>query len=854
MTAIIIKTEYMKSARYYITIIITLLLCANTSMAQKLAELQNAIDSLDKHEIYESDYIGYGAEPAPMDDQNKIVQLATDDDLQYIALNAKGPHARAFAYTILVERNSDKCFDILKSLITDTATVVSQAGCIVSHDRLNNYILEVTNSREILDSTQIAYIDSVIIFTPNFPSISYLTEAVEKIAGKPEYYERICQLYDEGHDKILPYIATYHNEKDIDKIISALNEYKNSGINSQYSLYDYFMESGNEEDAEEIKPDQPRQKDRSYEAIMAIQVWQHPDFVSPLTDYINSCHYSGNLHYVDNAANVMDILMNYNDDWAYKMIERYLKLPTQEYYIAYFEDVYKSHENKERFQPLYEKYCPQSLSTYVVSTSFVNGVEHTDTLYYTFDDKKKEATVVATELYIDDAHIYSGDIIIPSTITHNGTTYTVTCIGERAFGDSEITSVQLPESLRTIEDNAFSACLKLASVTFPDGLSSIGNQAFYACHNLTSIVIPRSLRQFKGGAFMYCPITSITVDKENPVYDSRNNCNAIIETSTNKLVMGCPATVIPDNITIIGEMAFHGSKITTLTLPETVKEIESYAFSNCDTLTAIHIPDNVRRIGDHAFRYCNSLKSITLPSRLKKIEEGTFEDCRSLTSIIIPDAVTKIEEEAFSNCESLTSIHIGKSFSTYNDYPFGFKVPDLMRITIDKGNKVFDSRDNCNAIIRTSTNELLFACNATTIPNTVTKLGDCAFWGVPKIKTLVIPESVKTIGETTFSCDSLISITLPASLKNIGENAFEGCRILKHVTNLSPTPQKIGKGTFSMIELKKDETSPFSQKRKKVKREIFLHVLKGCKEKYAKAEFWKEFTIIEDAEAQQESR
>lgn len=860
----------MKLARYHITIIITLLLCANTSWAQKLAELQNAIDSLDTHELYESKHIGYGGEPAPMDDQNKIKQLATDDDLQHIALNAKGPHARAFAYTTLVERKSDKCFNLLKTLITDTAIVVSQGGCIVSHDYLNNYVIEVTMSGEILDSTQIAYFDSVVIFTPDFPSISYLSKAVEKIAGEPEYYERICQLYDEGHDNMLPYIATYHNEKDTDKIISALNEYKNKDINSKWDQYDHFIEFGNIEEVEKIKPDQPRQKDMSYEAVLAIQVWQHPDFVSPLNDYIKSCHYSDRQHYYNIVAKVMHVLMNYNDDWAYQMIERYLKHPMQEYYIQYFAEVYKEHENKERFQPLYEKYCPEPLAFPIASTSLINGVQQTDTLYYAFDKKKKEATVAKGEF--DDDHTYSSHLIIPSSITYNGDTYTVTSIGDNAFNYcnelvsvvmpntityigkdafsdcTELTSIHLSESLLTIAESAFASCGRLTSITFPNSLKSIGEQAFYSCNNLTSVVIPRSLKSFAGGAFMFCPITSIVVDKDNRTYDSRNNCNAIIETATNKLVMGCETTSIPDNITCIGEMAFLGSGIISITLPETVKEIEPNAFSNCDTLTTIHIPDNVKRIGEYAFRDCSSLKSITLPSRLKKIEAGTFQN-NSITSIIIPDAVTSIAEDAFEDCNFLTAIHIGKSLSSYTDFLNSYNNKKIKQITISKDNKVFDSRDNCNAIIKTSTNELLFACYTTTIPNTVRKLGDNAFGGCP-IKTLVIPESVTTIGENTFSCDSLVSVTLPSSLKRIGENAFERCQNLKHVTNLSPTPQKIGKDTFSLTKLTEDDTKPFLHQFKRVKREIFLHVLKGCREKYAKDEIWKEFTIIEDAEVQ----
>ena len=135
----------------------------------------------------------------------------------------------------------------------------------------------------------------------------------------------------------------------------------------------------------------------------------------------------------------------------------------------------------------------------------------------------------------------------------------VTCIGEYAFSYcNELKSIKLSDSLTTIVDRAFVHCDSLSTITFPDTLIYIGNRTCAECHSLTSIIIPRSVTRIVSGAFMFSPITSIVVDKDNTVYDSRNNCNAIIETKTNKLIAGCATTIIPDNITSIGEQAFQG--------------------------------------------------------------------------------------------------------------------------------------------------------------------------------------------------------------------------------------------------------------------------------------------------------
>ncbi len=232
---------------------------------------------------------------------------------------------------------------------------------------------------------------------------------------------------------------------------------------------------------------------------------------------------------------------------------------------------------------------------------------------------------------------YSGsetELTIPSALDG----YKVTSIGNSAFRYCmSLTSITIPEGVTSIGECAFYNCTSLISITIPEGVTSIAYNAFFYCESLTSITIPSSVTSIDIYAFYICPsLTSIKVDSNNKYYDSRNNCNAIIETSTNTLVLGCKNTVIPSGVTSIGENAF----------------------AYCSSLTSITIPESVTSIGDYAFEYCTSLTSITIPDGVTSISGGMFSDCENLISITVPESVTSIKRFAFFNCSSLASISI----------------------------------------------------------------------------------------------------------------------------------------------------------------------------------------------------
>ena len=177
---------------------------------------------------------------------------------------------------------------------------------------------------------------------------------------------------------------------------------------------------------------------------------------------------------------------------------------------------------------------------------------------------------------------------------------------------------------------------EIEHVIISSGVTSIGEQAFIGCTGLTSVTIPNSVTSIGGGsAFSYCSgLTSMVVASGNTNYDSRDNCNAIIETSSNTLIVGCENTIIPNSVTSIGNSAFRGrTGLTSVTIPNSVTSIGNSAFGACTALTSIEIPNGVTSIGGDAFNACEDLTSVTIPNSVTSIGERAFVGCTGLTSV-----------------------------------------------------------------------------------------------------------------------------------------------------------------------------------------------------------------------------
>ena len=319
----------------------------------------------------------------------------------------------------------------------------------------------------------------------------------------------------------------------------------------------------------------------------------------------------------------------------------------------------------------------------------------------------------------------------------------------------ELISIVIPTSVVTIGDNAFMYCRKLNKIMIPNSVKRIGNKAFFNCSGLTSISIPSNLSTIGDSAFAYCEsLMSIIVNKGNNIYDSRNNCNAIIESTTNRLICGCEATIIPEDVTCIGKGAFYG----------------------CFKINSIHFPKSLLSFEESAFEACHNLVSITLPHDLTTIGKRAFCNCDNLTSIKIPNCVSNIGENAFAGCSKLSSI------------------------IVEYGNEHYDSRGNCNAIIESSSNTIVCGCAGTCIPLSVISIGNGAFYNCWNLSVISIPQGVKTIGNDAFhGCESLTSIVIPNGLTSIGNNAFECCFNLSSIY-IPDSVTSIGKNVFAFCD------------------------------------------------------
>ena len=229
----------------------------------------------------------------------------------------------------------------------------------------------------------------------------------------------------------------------------------------------------------------------------------------------------------------------------------------------------------------------------------------------------------------------------------------------------------VPSTVTKIED-AFMNCPSISIINIPNSVESIGYNAFNGCSGLISINIPAKIKEVTSNMFAGCNnLEQITVDASNTTYDSRDNCNAIIQTNTNTLIVGCSNTIIPNTVQKIGSRAFLECKrLTTINIPSSVLEIEAGGFEGCSNMSNISIPNSVTIIGGAAFSGCQKLSDIVLPSSINKIGEYAFFDCYSLSNIEIPEGVTEIGQSTFSKCTQLKSVVIPSTVTKIGDYAF----------------------------------------------------------------------------------------------------------------------------------------------------------------------------------------
>ena len=421
------------------------------------------------------------------------------------------------------------------------------------------------------------------------------------------------------------------------------------------------------------------------------------------------------------------------------------------------------------------------------------------TIYYVWTNNKTELAVSCRGRYYDSySDEYSGNVVIPSSVVYNGNTYSVTSIGWRAF---------------------FS-CSGLTSVTIPNSVTSIDEYAFQNCSGLTSI----------------------KVESGNQKYDSRDNCNAIIEKSSNTLISGCKNTIIPNSVTSIGNYAFDGcSGLTSITIPNSVTSIGNYAFDGCSGLTSITIPNSVTSIGDYAFDGCSGLTSVTIPNSVTSIGQAAFLGCSGLTSVIIGSGVISIGASAFYNTNLKKTIWLTNTppsgysnaagavnyvsndqFSFYNQLTYQyqflssyFDVNGIRYVPISPSERTCDAIDcvydesvantkiastvEYKGVTMTVKNVMPYLAYNNKFIKTLTvdnngELADYAFTECSNLETATHGEKINRIGKGTFSgCSSLTSFTtsekttlsnvlcISKNVTTIDDYAFKGCSAIKNI-------------------------------------------------------------------------
>ena len=417
---------------------------------------------------------------------------------------------------------------------------------------------------------------------------------------------------------------------------------------------------------------------------------------------------------------------------------------------------------------------------------------------------------------------------------------TITSIGSYAFGYSvnqqgqtvpcsSLQSIVIPPGVTTIGYCAFCES-GLTEVILPPSVTSIGNLAFGECNSLEYVYLPASVTSIDGNAFTGASIASIEVAEGNPVYDSRNGCNAIIHTQSNTLITGCKNTVVPYGVTAIGVSAFESSaNLTSITLPETVQSIGGWAFL-WTGLTDITLPGVGETIGEYAFRNCSNLYTIEIAGTVPPdiTQPNAFDGCPDMDQIrvYVPcgamDIYTATDWNDFDLAENCNIV--------FEDYL-------TKELCVNAWDRNFDGELSYReAAAVTLLNGVFYSSNITRFNELQYFTGldmiyEDDFVDCQQLVAVTFPPTVTTIDASSFSnCHSLTSLTLGENITDIGGYAFSGCEGLWFIKVENQNPPAVGNNAFNDVD-----------------GDIPVYVPCGTLSVYQNATGWNGFTDFRDA-------
>ncbi len=331
-------------------------------------------------------------------------------------------------------------------------------------------------------------------------------------------------------------------------------------------------------------------------------------------------------------------------------------------------------------------------------------------------------------------------------------------------------SYVIPNSVTTIDMEAFFYCTQLTGITIPNSVSDIAGRAFIGCTGLTSVTIPNSVTYLSDSVFSECRgLSSVSLP-------------STLETIGNDTFSGCSGLLsltIPEKVISVGNNSFKNcNKIQRLTLPSSLKIIGSYAFNNCYTLTTLTIPSGVRTIGTYAFSGCSGLLDVTIADSVTAIGSYAFSSCSKMNKVTISSGITTIAEGTFSGCKALTNVAIPYGVSNIGNSAFN-------------GCSILYDVDIANTVTSIG-DKAFFGCSVLPIiiiPNSVSTIGAGAFQGCSNLRRTFIGHEVTKIGSDAFrSCVNLSYIVIPVNVSNIGANAFNSCSILQNAYFFGDAP------------------------------------------------------------------